>query len=226
MTKSVTKAALARTRDRLPEPTEAVANILKVYDLATEAEKAAGAAWYQSVNALVGNDSNRAGCLAALSPSTPWDQNVEMYLNVAAGREELRQSGLFLQRAKDCLTSDPGSVLGGPKVRNFWRNIADPAHCGFVTIDRHALSIVFGGVGEQASGPHSNKVGRLSDAFLKRAMRGRGTYTYLAAFYRSAARQRGLVPCQLQAVTWLVWRRLTDNSNPAGLTAAQLEEEF
>jgi hypothetical protein len=84
-------------------------------------------------------------------------------------------------------------VLGGRKVRSFFSNILEPDRSGAVTVDRHAVSVVFGF--------------SLSDAQVKILERS-GTYLLVASAYRAAARRLGVSPCQCQAVTWTVWRRL------------------
>ena len=82
-------------------------------------------------------------------------------------------------------------MLGGRKVRSFYRNILgiDSA----VTVDRHAVAIVYGRP--------------LSDREIKLLERA-GAYTVIASAYRAAARRLGIAPSTLQAVTWLAWRRL------------------
>jgi hypothetical protein len=87
--------------------------------------------------------------------------------------------------------ADPLDVLGGRKVRSFYRNIV--GHTGHVTVDRHAVAIV-------AGRPLTDREGKVLERI--------GPYTYVAGAYRAAARRLGVAPTELQAVTWLVWRRL------------------
>jgi hypothetical protein len=47
----------------------------------------------------------------------------------------------------------------------------------------------------------------LSDTEIKILERP-GAYQYVAACYRAAARRHGIPASTLQAVTWIVWRRL------------------
>jgi hypothetical protein len=76
-------------------------------------------------------------------------------------------------------------------VRSFYWNIL--GHASHVTVDRHAVAIVYGRA--------------LSDREIKILERC-GAYAYIAASYRAAARSLGLEPSTLQAITWLAWRRL------------------
>ena len=69
---------------------------------------------------------------------------------------------------------------------------ADPEHPGAVTVDRHCLDML------------TNERGYTADKPLDRP----GVYQIAAAVVRRKAREVGLAPCQVQAVAWIVWRRL------------------
>lgn len=101
------------------------------------------------------------------------------------------------------------SLGGAHKVRNFFNNIEDPDHpAGDITIDTHAYGIgmnnpvsvnhplIAAGGGSIASSP-----GHAADGTT-------GTYSVFAEAYNQVAKEVGLLPRELQSVTWEKWRQL------------------
>lgn len=201
--------AIAATLERFPTGDESVRAILDVFGQATAAEYSEGMTWYSgkarqacddiraAVHATYGRTITHrtaAGILAALSPATGWGDNVAGSLEFVITGRMLAQTPLFNERAARILNGErPESVLGGRKVRSFFANLAEPTQSGPVTIDRHALSILF-------RRPLSER--------QQKEMLSLGGYTFAAAAYRAAARRIGIRPHELQAITWVVWRRL------------------
>jgi hypothetical protein len=195
----VRQRAIRRALDRLPEPATVAGRIDAILAQATADEIAAGVSWYGDAGKLahvvaVGHgipDRSGAGIVAALSPQCSWDENVARALahadgeSVGAMADPLRKADAIRDGA------DPYDALGGRKVRSFWRNI--DGHESFVTVDRHAVAIAF-------DRP-------LSDTEIK-VLERPGAYVYIAACYRAAARRHGIPASTLQAITWIVWRRL------------------
>lgn len=181
------------------------ARILDVYRQATVAELEAGMAWYADAHALASrlnpaDVSGAAGVIAALSPMMPWDRN--MMLAARAYEDGTASGALYgnVAKANAILAgSNPLDVLGGDKVRNFYAAIADPTSKSAVCIDRHAFDIA---------------VGRVTNNESRAALGRKGIYERFANAYRRAARvlskETGMdvTPSQVQAVTWLTWRRL------------------
>jgi hypothetical protein len=135
-----------------------------------------------------------AGIIAALSPNTRWE------VNIAAAAEFYRDQSaslhVYTQMAKATLIyggAEPVDVLRGPKELAFYRNISDPAGSTAVTVDRHAARAALGW-------------GFSIDEISLRLGRVR-VYGKVAESYRRLAAGIGLVPCQLQAIIWLVYRR-------------------
>lgn len=92
--------------------------------------------------------------------------------------------------------------MGGMhKVRNFYNNIIDPnAKFGDVTIDTHAVAA---GLVEPFSGKsipvaHNFGTGSASSA----STGAKGTYGVYADAYRQAAEQAGVLPREMQSITW------------------------
>lgn len=127
-----------------------------------------------------------AGVIAALSPRMRWSENVKNASKVlaaaAAGEVAPPRVGMtrFVATAWRIAKGErPLAVLGGPKVRAFYRNLCgDLSH---VTVDVWAL---------RALGVDAAK-----------GMRP-GEYERAAAHYRRAARAAGVAPAVFQAVVW------------------------
>ena len=104
--------------------------------------------------------------------------------------------------------------LGGQhKVRNFYNNIIDPKSTeGHVTIDTHAVAAglmrpLAGADLEVAHNFGSNvkgTVGPKNSAFTGM----KGTYGIYAEAYRRAAKERGILPREMQSITWEAIRGL------------------
>jgi hypothetical protein len=143
--------------------------------------------------------AHAAGVLAALSPNEGWTTNVS---NAWTFLETDRIS-IFATFPGRCwfytAGFDPEWVLfrGGVnfKVQSFYKNIADPETPGPVTIDRHAKGIVYNDPGIAKLKPHATRV----------------QYDAYELMYTKAASEVGMMPHQLQAVTWLAWRGVVDS---------------
>jgi hypothetical protein len=176
-----------------------VANVLKVYRSATDAQLAEGIRWYDDAHSLAvaldrDNVKRSAGVIAALSPMMPWGRNVALATRAYA--DGFASGCLKTSCAKaDAILAgaDPIDVVGkGDKVRNFYLNILNPSDpCGGVTVDRHAFDIA---------------VGRVTDDATRGVISRKGVYDAFADVYREAARIAGIGSAQMQAVTWVVWR--------------------
>ena len=183
----------------LPDAATMDARIASVLAQATDDERLDGEAWYlaaRDIAALVGaiggwSAEAGAGIVAALSPQCSWDENVARALAFARG-DDVGGLGDGLGKAtKIAAGAHPLDVLGGRKVRSFYHNIIGHTH--HVTVDRHAVAIVYGRP--------------LSDREIK-VLERCGAYAVIASAYRATARRLGLDPSTLQAITWLAWRRL------------------
>jgi hypothetical protein len=211
-------------------------NIVNVFNQATPAELAEGREWYAQANALADElvrdygtgvgfthqaaVRTAAGVIAAISPRLSWSKNVELahwlYGQVNRAKAEpspawlVREQGSVIDRfpglkanglkaIRILMGDDPSEVLGGPKVTAFYRGIVDPFDPLSVCVDRHAFDIA---------------VGRVMDDPSRGKVLGRkGAYERFVGAYRRAADKlssQGDVwtPAQVQAVTWVTWRRL------------------
>lgn len=120
--------------------------------------------------------------------------------------------------------------LGGMhKVRNFYNNIIDPSNASDVTIDTHAVAAGLlrplsgksaevlhnfgGGVKGQRGASNSTKSGSM------------GTYGLYADAYRQAAAERGILPREMQSITWEAVRGLYGASYKADDKNVQFIEQ-
>jgi hypothetical protein len=185
-----------------------VRNILAVYDDASPSEKEEGLGWYRTANTFakgIASESDvsvRAACgvIAALSPQVSWDRNQVIARQVITAGSCVGQTGANVDKAKRIIEGDrsgmnwnePLDILGGPKVRSFYRNMVFPDIATTVTIDRHAVAIALGGV--EAGKEETKKLNR------------KGAYEQFEEAYRQAAVRRDVLPHECQAVAWVTWR--------------------
>lgn len=183
-------------------------NVQKVLDAATELEWNEGKLAYQlyhdtlsEIAAATNLPVNRvAGCFSALSPNSDYLGNLRsaktVCLGYAGGKSEssCTVSTYKHNRAKAWRILDGEhfySVYKGLKVRNFWRNLTEPDNPEAITIDGHMNNIWEG------------RARVMSDSGLSRLR-----YDKLAWEFRRVAKAENLLPCQLQAILWLTWKRL------------------
>ncbi len=198
---AVRRAATLRNRTHCAEifSTERLHALL---DLATDADWHAGATWYDTAHAEAVQLAERhslscaqaAGIIAALSPQTAWEDNLriaELFCS-SAGTASVHTADAQ-RKAFDILhsTHDPLTILGGNKVRSFYRNILNPDKAGPVTIDRHAAAILLSATTPEFNAQHK---------ILER----RHYYRLATAHYRAAAREYNVHPHQVQAIAWLL----------------------
>jgi len=86
----------------------------------------------------------------------------------------------------------PDLVLSGPKVVPFYRLLRDGGNATDVCIDTHAIDIA-AGYSEQG----------LRETAPHRGSRGR---RLAEQAYRDVAAEVGVLPHELQAVTWVTWK--------------------
>lgn len=185
-----------------------IRNILSVFHQASDSDRSEGLYWYQTANRDAQSLAERfqvslsvaVGVIAALSPGRNWGlnlQDAEKLLHAFTNDLPLPHVGSYgrknVAKARRIMQGEnPFDVLPptGPKVRAFYSLILDPASNLEVCVDRHALAIAVGRVQ-----PESVTVRVFQ-------------YGFFAKHYSAAAAILGLLPHQVQAVTWVTWRRL------------------
>jgi hypothetical protein len=184
-------------------------NIISVYRDADETQHAEGLLWYDNAQKAAHNIAVKydiavyivVAVIAALSPNNKWSRNI-VNADALIGAF-VRGDGLLSvkvstynkmkQKAWDILAARPDydgakAMLKGQKITSFFMDIMGEFN---VTIDGHARNIAYG-----------ERVGLTDD----RSNIGVREYRALQAAYEEAARRVGLMPYQLQAITWRVWR--------------------
>lgn len=183
-------------------------NILKVLDRADEVDREEGKVAYPRYNEVLGEIAGLYGyplpaviaCFAALSPNNDYVGNLRSAVSVLVGHragvpvQEIKVSTYNHCRDRAYTYLSGVSFLDtvvGKKIRSFYLNILDPLDPEPVTIDGHAINIWRGE--------------RLP---LKTVAHGTTRYEIVATDFRAVAQEAGLLPNQLQAITWFTWKRV------------------
>lgn len=192
-------------------------NILAVFFMANAAEIQDGEDWYARANLIARNLARQygidvhtvAGVIAALSPNNRWDRNVadaESLIRVHVAGDEVdavRVCTFGKNKAKAIRIlggEDPRTVLGGRKVQAFYGCILGDND---VCVDGHAYAIW---AGQRIP---TSKTPSISDKL----------YDAISHDYRVATEQinaitgKQYLPCQVQAITWVVWRNHINGGN-------------
>jgi hypothetical protein len=141
-----------------------------------------------------------AGIVAALSPQTPWDRNLQFAETFCKNR---KVAGVPKDRAEKCakiLQHTCPEIIGktvfgtnGPKIESFYWNILGDS--SRVTIDSHAVFSTF----------YHPSQGIPTGDFLT-PLKGKGpraaTYRFFEGAYISAAKRLQTEPSELQALVW------------------------
>ena len=184
-------------------------NIVSVLRDSDETQHAEGLLWYSDAQKAAHDIAIKydiavylvVAVIAALSPNNKWTRNL---VNADAligafirgdGIDSVKVSTYHKMKAKawGILAARPDyegakTMLKGQKITSFFMDIMGEFN---VTIDGHARNIAYG-----------ERVGLTDD----RTNIGVREYRALQAAYEEAARRVGLMPYQLQAITWRVWR--------------------
>jgi hypothetical protein len=186
-----------------------IANIMACYRAADSVQVNEGLLWYDDAQKAAHDIALKydiavylvVAVIAALSPNNKWSRNV---INADAligaflrgdGIDAVKVSTYHAMKKKawDILAARPDyetakTMLKGQKITSFFCDIMGEFN---VTIDGHARNIAY-----------DEKVGLTDD----RTNIGVREYRALQAAYEEAARRLRLMPYQLQAITWRVWR--------------------
>tara|TARA_R100001244_G_scaffold10358_1_gene12359 strand:+ start:70 stop:669 length:600 start_codon:yes stop_codon:yes gene_type:complete len=193
-----------------------VENILKIYRLATPEEKRDGVVWYAEAYA----QCNRiaidlevpvhivTGVVAALSPNNKWDRNVLNAHDLIGAFtngddiDDVKVSTYHTMKRKawsilEAMPDHEGviAILNGQKIVSFYRNIMGDDTC---TVDGHAKNIYYGerhSLTDDKTNVGKKEYKTISDAYVDAGKRARVNGRPLKAF-------------EIQAITWVVWRRV------------------
>jgi len=186
-----------------------IANIVAMYNDATPAQIETGMAWYSDAQSQAHGIAIKhdmpvyivVAVIAALSPNNKWSRNVlnadELIgafirgdgidtVKVSTYNKMKAKAWRILQEIPDY--DNAKRILNGQKITSFFMDIMGEFN---VTIDGHARNIAY-----------NERVGLTDD----RTNIGIREYRALQDAYKDAAKQIGIMPYQLQAITWGVWR--------------------
>lgn len=187
------------------------ANILSVYALATPEEIHHGMTWYADAQAdaqAIADDCELplhvvVGVISALSPTNLWGQNVKdarlfcetfvnggYYTDVKASTyKKMWEKAWAILEAVPLDCQHVATILNGPKITDFFWCIMGHDNC---VIDGHAWGIAYADRRVMQEVP---SIGKKARAELQDA-------------YRVAAHTWGCKAYQMQAITWVAWRRI------------------
>lgn len=194
-------------------------NILKIYKQSTDNEIISGKLWYKQAHDIAElmaikyniTEIQAAGIIAALSPGTNWNQNIIDSNNLCSllqvnkdihsitvttyGQNKLKAHYLWLNSQlteKEVFLIILGASKQVNKTSSFFLNILHPDKDDICTIDRHAYRINLG-ITETLSIP-------LTEC----------RYKVMNSAYKLAGKQLDISAIELQAITWLTFRRLNN----------------
>jgi len=192
-----------------------VKSIIAVYNLASQADINAGLDWYRSANSYAQQLSEIysidrltiVAVIASLSPRNKWTRNkidAESMIKVFSSGGNLDDLlnlkvctfGEGKKKAARILTENVTdrdqllNILNGPKLQEFFNCVSGDSDD--VCIDGHAYSVWLGDRITLANVP---SIG----VKLRRNIK---------ADYKTAARMLGIKTYELQAITWVCWRRI------------------
>jgi len=178
----------------------------RYYKAALQVEITEGLLWYQKAHDVmrlladkykIPIDVSIAVC-SALSPRCIWEQNIKDAENVfkyhigkRKGNVSVTTYGQNLRKALNILESNNSQVFSAPKTSNFFQNILDPTDNNYVTIDGHAINAYYG------------KPGKVKNKYFTPKH-----YERIARAYKKLAAKYNLLPCQIQAIIWLSFKRI------------------
>lgn len=189
-------------KNRIISRNKAVKNIMHVYNNSELSERND---WYNEANEFARDLSIKSGkinimqacgVIAALSPRKLWDLNKKLAYHMVTNNDCSHMKE-FVNKARNIIHCDGTekailNILNGQKISAFYLNIMYPEQAISITIDRHALAIIYG------------------RALTDKEMRGitPKQYLFFSECYRHAAKRLNVNPLLVQSATWSAWRRL------------------
>jgi hypothetical protein len=185
-------------------------NLKQIYQCATNEELKQGKEWYLNARLICRRISKNynvpfikaCAIMSALSPFVNWKRNIrdtEGFIKYELGGGKKYMCGTFgpnvakaykLLHLKNASVKSIIDLLHGYKTVNFFLNIYSSRYEA-VTIDRHMLNVIF------------DEVGKWKEYNLTPKR-----YLSIKNEIKKAASELGLKAYQLQAISWIVWKRL------------------
>jgi len=203
----------------------ATANVTRLFRAATPEHREAGTTWYADAQtiAFALAEAYRpegvgylqvCGVLAAVSPLNSWGANVNLAARIVREHAENNHTvttgylGTGLRKAAAILAGENiETVLNSPKITNFYACIAGAGmDSEAVCIDRHAWDIAVNTRHRDGAGEGDVRLPVRPSITGARYAWAAGAYVRAAAILSAETGTR-ISPAQVQAVTWLTWRR-------------------
>jgi len=187
-------------------------NIIAIYKLAKPSEIKHGLTWYINANSDCKEIAEKLelplhiviGVVSALSPNNKWERNIinaedlcTAFIN-GQDMDSIKVSTYhkMKQKAWSILQSMPSydetiDILNGKKIVSFFRNISGDETD--ITIDGHARNIYYNDK-QGLTTPNTN---------IKK-----NEYKDIQKAYTRASKKLGIKAYELQAITWVAWRRI------------------
>jgi len=187
-------------------------NIIAIYKLAKPSEIKHGLTWYVNANSDCKEIAEKLelplhiviGVVSALSPNNKWERNIinaedlcTAFIN-GQDMDSIKVSTYhkMKQKAWSILQSMPSydetiDILNGKKIVSFFRNISGDETD--ITIDGHARNIYYNDK-QGLTTPNTN---------IKK-----NEYKDIQKAYLRASKKLGIKAYELQAITWVAWRRI------------------
>ena len=187
-------------------------NIIAIYKLANPSEIKHGLTWYVNANTDCMRIANTLelplhiviGVVSALSPNNKWERNIvnaEDLCNAFINGQDMDSIKVstyhkMKQKAWYILETMPSYeetiiILNGKKIVSFFRNISGDETD--ITIDGHARNIYYNDR-QGLTTPNTN-IRKLEYLDIQKA-------------YLRASKKLGVKAYELQAITWVAWRRI------------------
>ena len=187
-------------------------NIIAIYKLANPSEIKHGLTWYVNANTDCMRIANTLelplhiviGVVSALSPNNKWERNIvnaEDLCNAFINGQDMDSIKVstyhkMKEKAWSILQSMPSydetiTILNGKKIVSFFRNISGDETD--ITIDGHARNIYYNDR-QGLTTPNTN-IRKLEYLDIQKA-------------YLRASKKLGIKAYELQAITWVAWRRI------------------
>jgi len=191
-------------------------NIIAIYKLAKPSEIKHGLTWYVNANSDCKEIAEKLelplhiviGVVSALSPNNKWERNIinaedlcTAFIN-GQDMDSIRVSTYHKMKEKawSILETMPTydetiEILNGKKIVSFFRNISGDETD--ITIDGHARNIYYNDK-QGLTTPNTN---------IKK-----NEYKDIQKAYLRASKKLGIKAYELQAITWVAWRRIHEIS--------------
>ena len=187
-------------------------NIIAIYKLAKPSEVKHGLTWYVNANSDCKEIAEKLelplhiviGVVSALSPNNKWERNIinaedlcTAFIN-GQDMDSIKVSTYHKMKEKawSILETMPSyeetiEILNGKKIVSFFRNISGDETD--ITIDGHARNIYYNDK-QGLTTPNTN---------IKK-----NEYKDIQKAYARASKKLGIKAYELQAITWVAWRRI------------------